>query len=119
MSEVKLTQQEQDELNAEVLESLKDYLPKLYSGLEYIQEKCHNNQVEQVDAALIDALEGIKWVIDVMVVLHPEAINYGQVNEVLTNLLDAMENNDKGTLGDVIEYELLDMVKEWQGKVCE
>ncbi len=107
-----------EEVNEEeVLESLREYLPKLNSGLNYILEKYRNSQNEQADLAMVDATEGLKWVVDVMQIIYPDEMHMDELNETFGTLVEALENKDTSTIADVIEYELFDLVKIWSN-IC-
>ncbi len=101
----------------EVIESLREYLPKLHNGLAYILDKYRTGHVEQADSAMPDAIEGLKWVVDVMEIIYPEEMHMESLNETFGSLLDAMENKDVGTIADVIEFEIFDLVKIWSN-IC-
>ncbi|OOO00319.1 MAG: hypothetical protein ATN35_07925 [Epulopiscium sp. Nele67-Bin004] len=98
----------------DTVESLRDYLPKLHDGLLYIVEKYRGGQNGEAHKSLVDATEGINWVIDVISILFPDKIDFPSVNAVLRNLVDGIENQDTQNIADVIEHEVLELVVNWQ-----
>ncbi len=98
----------------ETIESLVNYLPKLYDGMRWIGEKFREGRHQQVRKQLFDAVEGLNWSIDVISILFPDKINFVVVNEALRNLIEGIENQDVSNVADVIEYEILDIISTWQ-----
>ncbi|OOB79330.1 MAG: hypothetical protein BEN19_07885 [Epulopiscium sp. Nuni2H_MBin003] len=102
-----------EEKKEEAIESLKEYLPNLENGLIYILNQFHSKDYAGANKTIIEALEGIKWVLDIMIVTNPQDLDAENINDILNAFIDAMENDDKETIVDIIEYELIDLVKEW------
>lgn len=77
---------------------------------------------------LISLLDGCRWFTDALVVLRsvlqtlsPQALDFDQwqsaqnkLHQVLSELLAAVENQDKVLLADLLEYELANSLEKWR-----
>lgn len=98
----------------EVRNDLMKYLPKLEKGLMAILNKFKNEKESKAFSELTDALEGFTWILNVAQIIEPDLIDIFEFNDILETLLDAIENKDIETISDVIEFELIDLVIQWQ-----
>ena len=114
------------ELEVESLEEAENYLPRAISGIEEIVAKFRQGNELKGYTMLSDLLEGLEWLSLLIEKLEDSSeINLNNINEfnikkfikewqeVLQKLFTAMENQDLVLIGDLLEYELLPMLKDY------
>jgi hypothetical protein len=105
------------ELKVETLQTAEEYIVKLKQGIEKAIDKCRDNEIEKNNELLIQIIDGIRWTIDVMTLtqdIHVGELDEDKIKEKLPDMLEAFENNDKGFLADLFEYEILEGLKEYE-----
>lgn len=100
----------------ELLQSLYEYLPKLYSGINTNVEYYRTNQNGMADELIIQVIDGLCWTIDAIILSEEfdrEGLNIQELKNVLSEMLLALENEDKVLIADILEYEIMPQVKKW------
>lgn len=109
-------------MQKEIFESLvvvDDYLKKLIDAIEQAVLYFNRQEEDQGLPLLVQIIDGLSWTIDA--VFHLKSfINNGelepdieQLNSLLRALLSAMENEDFVLIGDILKYEILEVVASW------
>lgn len=104
----------------EVLNSVYEYIKPLYSGIGNIVLDIREQQYDNVDMLMIQIIDGLRWVVDALYLtkdIHLQEIEIEDIKEHLRELVDAMEQNDKVSLADIFEFEVMNVLEEWYGKI--
>lgn len=108
---------ETSQLKEETIFSLKDYLYKLENGINncinFLRE---SNETEGLKY-MSYIIEGLNWCIEVINLTADSNLNNIElegIEELLQEIIDAMENKDYMLLADIFEYEVNPLIKKWQ-----
>ncbi len=111
--------EEQRARTIDVLVQVRDYLAKLADGCARIRGKYQEGEIAEGQALLAEFLDGVNWVTQAVAVSSPVRREFGidmdldQLNETLQPTVDALENQDYGLIGDVLEYEIQPILESW------
>lgn len=108
------------EQKLEALETAKNYINNLKQAIDkiynYISEGKENNAI-----ALIPSFtEGVEWVSQVLVLtkdIHKKDLNINGLNDVLKEVVEAIENEDYILVGDLFKYEIYEVLDEVQKNI--
>ncbi|NOH16436.1 hypothetical protein [Clostridium cochlearium] len=108
------------EQKLEALETAKNYINNLKQAIDkiynYISEGKENNAI-----ALIPSFtEGVEWVSQVLVLtkdIHKKDLNISGLNDVLKEVVEAIENEDYILVGDLFKYEIYEVLDEVQKNI--
>lgn len=108
------------EQKLEALETAKNYINNLKEAIDkiynYISEGKENNAI-----ALIPSFtEGIEWLSQVLVLtkdVHKKDLNIDGLNDVLKEVVEAIENEDYILVGDLFKYEIYQALDEVQKNI--
>ncbi|WP_096202434.1 hypothetical protein [Bacillus sp. FJAT-45350] len=109
----------EEKLMVETLESLREYNTKLISGIKGFSNKLENGQREEAFSLLPQIVEGLDWVtkaIELTLDKQQFKINIEVFNEGLNEMAEAIENNDEILLTDILSYEIIPKLEEWQNE---
>lgn len=107
----------------EALQTANEYLDKLKSGINKVINLIEEDNEGKACNYLSDITEGIDWISQVITLtadIQKEKIELGDINEKLTEAVEALENEDYNLLGDIFKYEILPILESMhkQIKVC-
>ncbi|SQB35752.1 hypothetical protein [Clostridium cochlearium] len=95
------------------INNLKQAIDKIYN---YISEGKENNAI-----ALIPAFtEGVEWLSQVLVLtkdVHKKDLNIDGLNDILKEVVEAIENQDYILVGDLFKYEIYEALDEVQKNI--
>lgn len=104
----------------EILESTREYLIKLEIGTKTLIEKIRTNKIEGTDYKKVsDIMEGMDWCLRAFQ-LTKEYYSSDEVLEItfiLQEILNCVECKDNVLLADLLEYELLPKIINWNEKL--
>ncbi|WP_069650363.1 hypothetical protein [Caloranaerobacter ferrireducens] len=104
----------------EALETLYDYSFRLIDGINAAVEDFREQREDKGLEILPQIIEGLQWAIEVVFrtkyVLQEYEIEIEEeeIKDLLNELLDAVENQDYVLISDLLEYEIIELLKEWQ-----
>ncbi|KGI39717.1 hypothetical protein [Clostridium tetani] len=108
------------EQKLEVLETAKNYIDNLKEGIDniynYISEGKENNALDLIP----DFAEGIEWLSQVLVLtkdVHKKDLNIDGLNNILNEVVEAIENEDYILVGDLFKYEIYEKLDEIQQNI--
>lgn len=98
-----------EQIVTEIINSLKDYLPRFIQGITNLVEYLRKNELDKAHEILVMIPEGLEWIYDA-VRLTSDVFDFGgniNLAEISNSINEAIENKDYNLLADVLEYELL------------
>jgi hypothetical protein len=104
----------------DIYQEFYNYNNKLIPALEQVIEHLQQQAEDQALSLFIDCLEGIQWSLDVMVLSRPYHKNISfdldtqKVNDILVSLTESLENQDYVLMADILEYELIPLLKQFR-----
>ena len=108
------------ELINESLSTAEEYLPKLISGIDEIIDKFSKGSDWEGYKMLSESLEGFQWLNSLLMNLKSVDIDEKKLEKFITDwqknlqkLQNAMENQDLILISDLLEYELLPILKNY------
>ena len=109
------------EQKLEVLITAYEYMQKLYGGIQEAVDCYRINDNATGIQLTVQITEGLQWLIEALqgtLDIQKEPVEINELNDVLLEIVDALENEDTVLLADLFEYELLEKLQDWYGKVC-
>lgn len=93
---------------------------KLIQCVKEAYEYIRNEKIAEGYQLVATMTEGFEWLIKV-ITLNEEAliekIDVSKLNETIGEMIESIENRDNGLLGDLLEYEMIELLEEWQEKI--
>lgn len=115
----------QDKELYESLSTINEYLHELTTVIEQTIEVFKQQKEDVGLKLLIKIIDGLSWTIEAVFSLKPELEEHGfdseveQVNDMLMELLKAIENEDFVLISDILEYEVLEVLTSWQNVISK
>jgi len=106
----------------ELMESLLEYLPKMIQGVNSTVTHYQSAQESKANELMIDIIDGMKWLIDAVTLtasIQKEPIDITELHEHFNEMISAFENTDYVLLGDILEYEILPILENWNEKLAK
>lgn len=112
-----------EDLKPQMIETLKEianYLDRLTVGCSQIRESLQGGRVDDGQLLLAEFLEGIHWVTQGISVSRAALADFGveidltRLEAALGPATEALENQDYGLIGDVMEYEVQPVLRDWR-----
>ncbi len=130
LSEVKKINFETRTTEKLLLESLQEvniYIDKLKLGVESIVDYLSNNNEKEAMELIVQAINGLEWIYNILDSVEKLAIvNYNEASfgdvflkyeNILSEILDSLENKDFIMLSDLLEFEIGDIMDEIKEKL--
>lgn len=98
----------------EFLQTICEYIDKLIKGLLDVSQLIHEGSEMEASKNMINVFEGIDYIIKAVTLIDEmqEAKNHiEELNEQLSAIIEAFENEDYVLIGDLFEYELVPVVQ--------
>ncbi len=108
-------------LREQQLDALKNadlYIDNLVEGMMQCVKCLSDSNLKEGYELIVTITEGLQWVYEVVELTKPiltEAIEEIELNERLNELVEALENEDLMLISDLYEYEIIPLLKGWQG----
>lgn len=97
-----------------LLKEVDDYIPKLVDGLEEIVICIQSGKDSIYLKSMIYAIEGVDWVLNALLLageIQSNDLEVKSINATLKSILESMEIGDYILISDIIEYELLPIIR--------
>ncbi len=98
----------------EILESIREYLPKLISGIESAVDSLRSQEIRKALEIFPLIMEGLDWVIkafyNISEYIDNSVLDKSRLVDLTKELLEALENEDYVLLADMFEYEVLEIL---------
>lgn len=104
-------------IQIEALRDALEYTKKLYLGIEKAIELLRQKDTQAGYQLVVQITEGLGWLGDVLRLtqdIQIQKIDSFEINQLLQDMVEAMENEDIGLLADLMEFELLEQLKKWE-----
>ncbi|RXI47041.1 hypothetical protein DP130_10335 [Clostridium tetani] len=108
------------EQKVEALETAKNYIDNLKEAIDsifnYISEGKENNALDLIP----DFAEGIEWLSQILVLtkeVHKKDLNIDGLNDILNEVVEAIENEDYILVGDLFKYEIYEILDQTQQNI--
>ena len=108
------------EKQIETLTTLVDYMPRLMRGIEEASQALLEDKQNEAYVLFDQILEGYEWVtqaVSLTNTLHETPIDLKESFRIIKELFEALEAKDTITLSDLMQYELLPILEEWQNRL--
>lgn len=104
----------------ELLQSIEESLTKLIEEINNTVQYFSRQKEEKGLPLLIHIIDSLSWVIDGIYKSKEVYEEYGfdisvdQINDLLKELLKAMENEDFVLISDILHYEVIEILSDWR-----
>lgn len=101
----------------EILSTLKNYLTGFIPGVEDIINLFRIGKEAEALSFMKDAIDGLQWIYDAVVLtqdIQVKKIEVSSIGPFFVEMVDALESMDYILLGDLLEYEIIPILKQWQ-----
>ena len=101
----------------EALKTANEYIDNLKNGIENLVNKINSGEESNGIALIPIIADGLDWLINIIKLtsdVHNGAISMENSNEMLEQIIEALENEDYVLLGDLFNYEFLPILENVQ-----
>lgn len=101
----------------ELMKSIIEYIPNLIKGIELFNDNIEQSKEEGIHNLLNQLLEGLEWVFKAISLtkdIYIKEVDMASFTALLSEMLDTIENDDKALMGDILNYEIADILREWK-----
>lgn len=98
----------------EVLSTANEYMENLKSGINKLVDYIQGGEEQSGIELIPDIADGIGWIIDVVNLTREsqkENIDISMIDEKLSEVVEAIENEDYILVGDLFNYEILPILE--------
>ena len=113
-----------EQLIVETMEEARNYVSRFLDGLDSIVESFLKGREDLAFRDYPHFIEGIGWLMEVLRLTEPyctaRGLKFGslyQVNQILAEMVEALENRDYVVVGDLMNYEIKPIVEGWNEKL--
>ena len=100
---------------------LNDYMPKLLHAVEELVDLLITSKETDALKLLTSIIEGLEWTLRSLSGLENigvvRELNLAQMNEILREMTNAFEKKDYVLLGDILQYEITEVLSDWMLKL--
>lgn len=104
----------------DTLKAVSEYMVKLINAIEETVE-CFQGGEDRKGCELIPPItEGIQWITSALMVtidIHKQNIDFQNINDKLSEIVEALENGDFILIGDLFKYELTPILEDIQKNI--
>ena len=104
----------------EVIQTLVEYTGRLINGINEAVDSFHEGMEGKGMDLVVQIIDGLKWsmeAISLTLDVQVEPIDISEMIEPFNAMVEALENMDYVLIGDILEYEILPKVEEWNQKL--
>ncbi|WP_142414614.1 hypothetical protein [Hathewaya massiliensis] len=108
------------EQKLDVLETATNYINNLKEAIDSIFNYISEGKESEAFGLIIDFAEGTEWLSQVLVLtkdMHEKDLNIGRLNDLLKEVVEAIENEDYILVGDLFKYEIYEFLEEIQSNI--
>ncbi len=104
-------------IKMELLQDMQEYIEKLIKAIETTGQKFEEAKPAEAYEILGHMAEGLVWLTQGVTAYKDNVedldIETARLNELLGEMVDAMESQDEILIMDLLEYELKEVLEEW------
>lgn len=111
---------DQREEKMEVIHTLVEYTGRLINGVNEAVDSFHEGMEGRGMDLVVQIIDGLKWTMEAISLtldVQVETIDISEMVEPFNEMVEALENLDYVLIGDLLEYEILTKVEEWNQKL--
>lgn len=108
------------EQKLEALETAKIYINNLKEAIDKIYNYISEGRENDALVLIPNFTEGIEWLSEVLVLtkdVHKKDLNIDELNNILKEVIEAIENEDYILVGDLFKYEIYGILDEIQSNI--
>lgn len=101
----------------EVLRTAIEYIDNLKNGIGTLVQDINQGDYKSGMTIISQIVDGIDWLVQVInltIDLHKGKVCIGNINEILRQIIEAIDNEDFILVGDLFNYEILPILEEIQ-----
>lgn len=106
----------------EILNTADDYIENIKIGIEELVSKINSGEENNGLKLISPVIDGVEWLINAINLtkdFHKGKISIKNTNDILAEMIEALENQDYVLIGDLFQYELLPIVEKIQSDIKE
>lgn len=106
----------------EVLQTATEYIEKLNNGIMQAASYYRSGELAKGYKYVEMITEGIEWVIDAITLTQDVLVNEIEVDHIgalISEYIEAMENEDTVLMADLLEYEMVEEIQGWKEILVE
>ena len=107
-------------LQLETLATALDYIPRLNKGIAEAVTAYREGNDAGAYELLVQIIDGLNWLLDVIQLTkaaQKTPIDLEGIEDLLSEMIEGLENQDSVLLADLLEYELLEKTQGWQATI--
>ncbi|GCD09011.1 hypothetical protein [Clostridium tagluense] len=104
----------------DTLKTVSEYMVKLINAIEKAVEYFQAGEDRKGCDLIFPITEGIQWMSDALMItkdIHKQDMGLKNMNEKLTEIVEALENGDFILIGDLFQYELTPILEDIQKNI--
>ena len=104
----------------EALHEANEYMQRLIKGGRTTITYLRQGNLAEGYGLISQIADGLEWLADIFNLtndIQKEQVDTSSLQEIINEIVDAMENEDTGLIADLIEYEMIVKVEEWIDQV--
>ncbi|HOA80097.1 MAG TPA: hypothetical protein PKK61_03410 [Defluviitaleaceae bacterium] len=104
----------------ELINMAVEYTGRLIEGINEAVDAFHEGMEGKALDLVVQIIDGLKWTMEAITVtldVQRDPIDISEINDPFNEMAEALENIDYVLMADVLEYEVLPKVEEWNQKL--
>ncbi|HSR51315.1 MAG TPA: hypothetical protein VLV83_10840 [Acidobacteriota bacterium] len=117
--------QDQKKEMEDILSQVRDYVARLAEGCTLVRQDFQQGEHALGQKRLAEMLDGLGWVTKAFMVSSPVlqehdiGLSVEELPGALRPVLEGLQNQDFGLVGDVLEYEVQPILEDWRGELAK
>ena len=104
----------------DAFESAIDYMDRVYKELPSMIEEYKSKNIVEASDKMMDLSDGLNWIYDVIRLTSDfNTLNSSDMMEFYAEMTDALENKEYDLLADMLQYELMPIIKNWRESLID
>lgn len=104
----------------DTLQTVSEYMVNLITGIEKAVEYFQSGEERKGCELISPITEGIQWMSDALTAtkhMHKQDIDLNDMNGKLSDIVEALVNEDYILIGDLFQYELIPLIEDIQSNL--
>lgn len=103
----------------ELLSECLEYMSRIYDDFDNINESVRKKENIAVVPQIAEGVFSVLKIIESTVDMHEIRPEFGEIKELIADMLDGMENGDYNLISDIFEYEIKPLYEQWIENITE
>ena len=109
-----------EKLRNESMETIVDFIENILVEIEEAIVQLQSGNDKAANGLILEIAEGLQLILEAMeLTKESHHIEYSNIVPVLDNMVQAMQNGDYVTVCDILEYEIVVIIKGWESKILD